>query len=157
MTVRACTTCTAYEGMAFKHRKERCASCYGACVHQDWSPAELSRLIDQITADTGMSQRALAKIAGVHHSQISRWKSGGHQPGYDRITRLATGITEARPEIDPAIIPALYRAAGYGAGFTTPPPSVRQQLREIGDVIAEHERDAPGNDDDGTESGSGSP
>lgn len=98
------------------------------CVHQGWTPAELSRLIDAIRESSGLTQRKLASLAAVHHSQVSRWKSGEHRPAYDQITRLAAALTEGYPDLaeEAAALPA---AAGYGTVTDLRPAIVRQHWR----------------------------
>lgn len=103
--------------------------CYVARMHPGWDPAQLSALIDGIRETTGLTQRKLALLAGVHHSQISRWKSGEHRPAYDQITRLATALTEGYPDLaeEAAQLPA---AAGYGTVTDLRPEIVRQYWRD---------------------------
>lgn len=102
--------------------------CYGARMHPGWDPAELSRLIDAIRESSGLTQRKLAVLAKVHHSQITRWKSGEHRPAYDQITRLATALTEGYPDLaeEAAQLPA---AAGYGTVTDLRPEIVVQFWR----------------------------
>ena len=40
----------------------------------------------------GLSQRALAELAGVDHAQVSRWESGGHMPSVDKARALARAL-----------------------------------------------------------------
>jgi transcriptional regulator with XRE-family HTH domain len=98
-------------------------------VHQGWTPAELSRLIDGITEASNLTQRRLAALAEVHHSQISRWKSGEHQPAYDKITRLAAAIARDYPELagEAAQLPG---AAGYGTVADLRPAIVRSYWQD---------------------------
>lgn len=93
------------------------ALCYGACMHNGWDPRSFGKLIEDIVRVAGISQNRIAALAGVHHSQVSRWKTGMHRPDYDQIAKLAAGLSEAHPELG-ALAPALFRAAGYGAGFS---------------------------------------
>lgn len=99
------------------------------CVHQGWSPAELSRLIDAIRESSGLTQRKLASLAAVHHSQVSRWKSGEHRPAYDQITRLSTALARDYPDLieEAAQLPP---AAGYGTVTDMRPAIVREFWRD---------------------------
>jgi transcriptional regulator with XRE-family HTH domain len=120
-------------------------------MHSDdgqWNPAEFGSVLEAIKDATGMSQRDLAGLAGVHHSQVSRWKKGTHQPGYDKVVRLAAASRDKYPELGD-LTPALLKAAGYGAGFTEQAGSNVSSFGTAGDVVTEEK-------DGGEEAGSAS-
>ncbi len=98
-------------------------------MHQGWDPGELSRLIDAIRESSGLTQRKLAALARVHHSQVSRWKSGEHRPAYDQITRLAAALAEDYPDLAEEAT-ALPAAAGYGTVTDLRPAIVREHWRD---------------------------
>lgn len=86
--------------------------CYGACMHT-WDKELLRRLLVMITDETGISQRKLGELAGVHHSQVSRWKSGMHRPDYESMARLGAGLHREFPKF-PDLTPELLAATGRG-------------------------------------------
>src|SRR5258708_38965105 len=81
------------------------------------TPARLAAVFNAMT-DAGLSKSDIAKIAGVHRSQVSRWFTGETRPTYDTAMRLAAGIThDGHPELaDEFVI-----AAGYGGPAPLPP------------------------------------
>src|SRR5258708_34418422 len=81
------------------------------------TPARLAAVFNAMT-DAGLSKSDIAKIAGVHRSQVSRWFTGETRPTYDTAMRLAAGIThDGHPELaDEFVI-----AAGYGGPAALPP------------------------------------
>jgi transcriptional regulator with XRE-family HTH domain len=86
--------------------------CYGACMHSRWDKPRFRDLLAQAMATAGMSQREAADLAGVSHSQISRWMSGAHQPGYENIRQLGAALRDRQPGM-PDITAPLLEAAGY--------------------------------------------
>lgn len=86
--------------------------CYGACMHT-WDKELLRRLLVMITDETGISQRKLADLAGVHHAQVSRWKSGMHRPDYDAMARLGAALRRDYPRL-PDLTQELLAATGRG-------------------------------------------
>jgi transcriptional regulator with XRE-family HTH domain len=52
----------------------------------------LAEEIRRLREDCGMSQRALARAAGVPQSMISRIEGGGQVPSVETCSRLATGL-----------------------------------------------------------------
>jgi transcriptional regulator with XRE-family HTH domain len=86
-------------------------------MHSRWDEAEFRRLLQSAIDDTGLSQREVAGLAGVSHSQISRWMNGLHRPSYDNVRQLAGGLQQLRPSLGDLTAPLL-RAAGYGDPLT---------------------------------------
>lgn len=68
-----------------------------------------------------MSQRDLAKLAGVHHAQVSRWKSGTHRPDYESMARLGAALRSEHPELGD-LTAGLLAATGRGAPAPTAEP-----------------------------------
>jgi len=85
-----------------------------------WDKELLRRLLILITDETGMSQRKLAELAGVHHAQVSRWKSGMHRPDYESMTRLGAALRKEYPKL-PDLTGALIAATGRSAHDEAPP------------------------------------
>jgi len=46
----------------------------------------------------GMSQRALGKVLGFHHSIISQWEIGRHKPQIHNIKRIVDKLKELNVE-----------------------------------------------------------
>lgn len=89
-------------------------------MHIAWIPVQLAETLTAIQDVTGMSQREIARIAGVNRSQVNRWSHGESQPGYDKITRVALAIRQRGHE---ALAQQLMTASGYGVlpdGDTAP-------------------------------------
>ena len=64
-------------------------------VVKKWIPAELNfheRLVT-LRKDRGLTQQALAKLVGMHISQIRRYESGQSQPALDAIRKLAVALS----------------------------------------------------------------
>lgn len=111
---------------------------------------------------TGLSKSDIARIAGTHRSQVSRWVSGDQRPSYDRTMRLAAHLRRRYPDLAEELI----TAAGYGPAEAEPessiPPEVLavirknytpEQQREVIEMLGElsappagerAERDDPG-------------
>jgi transcriptional regulator with XRE-family HTH domain len=97
-------------------------------MQRAWDGAAFGRLIDEIRTRTGLSQAAMARLADMDPTRITRWRSGDVRPDYDSVVRLATGITTAFPAtVD--VVPGLFAAAGYPPGG---PPDTRP------DFVREH-------------------
>jgi transcriptional regulator with XRE-family HTH domain len=79
-----------------------------------WDKELLRRLLILIVDETGISQRKLADLAGVHHAQVSRWKSGMHRPDYESMARLGAALRSGYPQL-PDMTQALLAATGRGA------------------------------------------
>lgn len=77
----------------------------------EWDAPAFARTI-RLLKDHGLTITDLATLAGVHRSQVSRWSSGAHRPGYDPLQRLAESLLSERPELRPVIID-LCAHAGY--------------------------------------------
>jgi transcriptional regulator with XRE-family HTH domain len=89
-------------------------------MHSAWDRARLRGLIEAITAATGLTQRQLAELADVSHSQVSRWKDGSHQPNYASIRRLAARLLAEYPQVA-ALATELLPAAGYDVAVEAEP------------------------------------
>jgi transcriptional regulator with XRE-family HTH domain len=121
--------------------------CYGACMHSRWDEApDFGELLSAIITSTGLSQREIAELAGVSHSQISRWKAGAHQPGYAAMMRLGTELRYAYPSLGD-LTPSLVKLAGYPAPGAEKglPESDRDILRRLRDHAAGSPPAAAGN------------
>lgn len=77
--------------------------------------------------DAGLTKAAIARISGVHRSQVSRWFSGEQRPGYDPAMRLAGYLEKNHPELAPAFT----AAAGYSGPVEPDPDVVPSRLREV--------------------------
>ncbi len=77
----------------------------------EWDALALARAI-KVLKDSGYGQADLASLASVSRSQVSRWASGAHRPGYDALRRLAEALLGARPDLRD-VISSLCAAAGY--------------------------------------------
>lgn len=69
---------------------------------------------------TGLSKSDIAKIAGIHRSQASRWFSGDQRPSYDRVMRLANYLRREHPGLADELI----AATGYGPPGAEPEPPI---------------------------------
>jgi transcriptional regulator with XRE-family HTH domain len=104
-------------------------------MHSRWDEApEFGELLSAILASTGLSQREVADLAGVSHSQVSRWKAGGHQPGYAAMMRLGTELAKAYPALGD-LTPRLIQLAGYpspggSTGLAEDDRDILRRLRE---------------------------
>jgi transcriptional regulator with XRE-family HTH domain len=86
-----------------------------------WDASAFASLLDEIRERTGLSQAAMARLAGFDQSRITRWKSGQNRPDYDSIVSLVTGVTGTHPGVMD-MAPRLFTAAGYGPEL---PPDLR--------------------------------
>lgn len=84
-----------------------------ACMQSRWDAARFRDLLDQFAAQTGLSQRAIARLAGFAESQVSRWRSGDHQPAYATLRKLTDAIALEYPA-HTSLAADLFTAAGYG-------------------------------------------
>lgn len=79
---------------------------------------------------TGLTKSDIARIAGIHRSQVSRWVSGEQRPSYERTMRLAAYLRRAG---HPDLAEQLIAAAGYGpveqGPDSTVPPDVLALIR----------------------------
>lgn len=83
-------------------------SCYVASM-QAWQPARLAAIF--IAAEKlGLAKSDIARIAGVHRSQVSRWASGEQRPSYDRAMRIAGYLERDHEDMAREFV----AAAGYG-------------------------------------------
>lgn len=104
-------------------------------MHSRWDEAPaFSDLLAAIIEGTGLSQRELADLAGVSHSQVSRWKAGEHQPGYGPMLRLGAELLKDYPSLGD-LTPELLRLAGY------PPPQMTENQRRGMAALAEMARE----------------
>lgn len=76
--------------------------------------------------DTGLSKSVIASIAGVHRSQVSRWFSGEHRPGYEAAMRVAGYLQHDYPELAARFI----AAAGYGGPAEPDPDPISPDLMD---------------------------
>ena len=87
--------------------------------------------------DRGYSASDLASLAGISRSQMSRWTSGGHRPGYDALRSLTAALLEANPTDEyRGIIADLCVAAGYPGiasdlGATPPGDEADEATEEV--------------------------
>jgi transcriptional regulator with XRE-family HTH domain len=77
-----------------------------------WDKTRFGRLITEIVERTGLSQAAIARLAGVDPTRITRWKNGENRPDYDSIVRLVAGVSRSNPDIA-VLAPDLFAAGGY--------------------------------------------
>lgn len=108
-------------------------------MHTPWDGTRFRELIELALGESGLSQRELAVMAHVSHSQISRWKAGLHRPSYDNVTALAAALAQAAPELSDMSGPLL-AAAGYAAPeFRPVPPELRRFIEQTlpGDTEAQ--------------------
>lgn len=74
----------------------------------------------------GLSKAGIARVAGVHRSQVSRWFSGEQRPGYDPAMLLA-GYLEKE---DPDLAAQFTAAAGYGGPVEPSDDPVPDEVRK---------------------------
>ncbi|MEV2274070.1 helix-turn-helix transcriptional regulator [Nocardiopsis sp. NPDC049922] len=78
-----------------------------------WDAPALAAALQQLK-DRDYTMTRLADLAQISRSQMSRWSSGGHRPGYDAVRALATALIDQHPtEEYRAIVRDLCAAAGY--------------------------------------------
>lgn len=100
-------------------------------MHSKWDAARFRELLDGALTASGKSQRELAALTGVSHSQISRWKSGQHQPDYDNVCALAIALMRVAPQMGNLAGPLL-TAAGYDSPILRPlPPEWRRRVAGV--------------------------
>jgi transcriptional regulator with XRE-family HTH domain len=68
---------------------------------------------------TGLTKSDIARIAGVHRSQVSRWVSGEQRPSYDRAMRLAAYLRQGHADLADELV----AAAGYDGSAEQGPDS----------------------------------
>lgn len=82
-----------------------------------WS-ARTSAALAAIEA-AGFSRPDIAKITGAHRSQVGRWFSGEHRPGYDNAMRIAGAVRREHPHLADEFV----AAAGFGGPVEPAPGS----------------------------------
>lgn len=100
-----------------------------------WDAPALAEALKRLR-DRGYSASDLAALAGISRSQMSRWTSGGHRPGYDALRSLTTSLLEAHPSDEyRSIIADLCAAAGYPGIASdlgvTPPVDEHDETTEV--------------------------
>jgi DNA-binding XRE family transcriptional regulator len=58
----------------------------------DYARASLARNIIRKRVEAGLTQRELAKLAGIRHETLCRIESGKHTPSVESVTRLERAI-----------------------------------------------------------------
>jgi transcriptional regulator with XRE-family HTH domain len=76
---------------------------------------------------TGLSKSDIARIAGTHRSQVSRWVSGDQRPSYDRTMRLAAHLRRGYPDLAEELI----AATGYGPAGAEPESSIHPEVLAV--------------------------
>src|SRR5215469_9063524 len=74
-----------------------------------WQPRRLADAFGAVS-DTGLTRSDIARIAGVHRSQVSRWFRGEQRPGYDSAMLIAGYLRQQHPDLADEFT----AAAGYG-------------------------------------------
>lgn len=97
----------------------------------EWDAPTFARTI-KVLKDSGLTATDLASLAGVNRSQVSRWSSGAHRPGYDPLKRLSEGLLARRPDLRDAVA-ALVDAAAYPGiaadlGIAEPAPQRPEEM-----------------------------
>lgn len=88
---------------------------------------------------TGLTRSDIARIAGIHRSQVSRWISGEQRPSYERTMRVAAHLRrEDRGELAEQLI----TATGYGVP-AEPVPELDDDPETL-EVLRSAYRDDPG-------------
>lgn len=106
------------------------SACYVACMHA-WQPARQAAVLAQAER-AGLTKSAIARIAGVHRSQLSRWFRGEQRPGYDAAMRIIGWLQQEQPQLADEFA----AATGYG-GPVEPepepsiPPEVLADIRRL--------------------------
>lgn len=91
----------------------RCMHTTSPSNSPEWNSLDFARTVKALR-QWGYSATALADRAGVSRSQVSRWGSGAHRPGYESIRRLAESIVGEAPLPDVLdLVVDLCRASGY--------------------------------------------
>jgi transcriptional regulator with XRE-family HTH domain len=76
---------------------------------------------------TGLTKSDIAKIAGTHRSQVSRWASGEQRPSYERTMRLAAHLRPRHPELAEELV----AATGYGPVEADPESAIPPEVRRV--------------------------
>jgi transcriptional regulator with XRE-family HTH domain len=96
--------------------------------YEEWSASRFAAALGALE-DAGLTQSRLARLAGVHRSQVNRWSRGENRPGYDPVRRLAVATWRQHP----GIARELVEASGYpwAEPAATEPPIPPDVLRVI--------------------------
>lgn len=96
-----------------------------------WEPEAVATCTRRLLDLTGMSGVALATLAGVAPSQLSRWSRGTTRPKQATLARLRRELAEHGYGADvDAVVADLTRAAGYPAESTTAPRHLAELTAE---------------------------
>lgn len=109
-------------------------------MHGQWDKPRFRKLLAGAMEAYGLSQREVADLAGVSHSQVSRWMSGAHRPDYENTRQLGAALAERGRDLT---IPLLF-AAGYDA-------SGADIALELAESVGIGESDGPPHFDDPAE------
>jgi len=60
-----------------------------------------------------LDNTSLARLGGIHRTQITRWLRGDSRPDHDKLRALCDGVRLTYPELS-HLAADLWRAAGYG-------------------------------------------
>ena len=92
---------------------------------EQWSAARTAAALAKLE-DTGRSQPAMARTAGVSQSTVNRWARGKVQPGYAAVRRLAVAVWRKHPDLARELV----EASGYAWAEPTDAPEI--------DVLADY-------------------
>ena len=100
-----------------------------------WDGARLSAAVAALK-DTGMTEAAIARMAGASRASANRWARGTHRPDHDPIQRLALRVYARFP----GVARELVEASGYA--WAEPPelPPADVLADELGQDTAEKVR-----------------
>lgn len=102
-----------------------------------WEPEAVATCTRRLLDLTGMSGVALATLAGVAPSQLSRWSRGTTRPRQATLARLRRELAEHGYGADvDAVVADLTRAAGYPAESTTARHLAELTAEEIASIRA---------------------
>jgi transcriptional regulator with XRE-family HTH domain len=96
-----------------------------------WDKDRFGALLDELISSTGLSQREIADLADVHHSQVSRWRAGTHRPGFDKVAALGAGVRRKFPQV-PDYTSRLLDAAGYTQDLRGFPAAIQREAEAGG-------------------------
>lgn len=88
---------------------------YFARMHNPWDSGSFRELLQRLMDAGSLSQRDVARYAGITQSQVSRWLTGNHRPQFDALQALAAAVRDRHPGLAP-LMAALLQAAGYDGG-----------------------------------------
>lgn len=98
---------------------------------ETWNASRLAAALARLE-DTGRTQPAIARTAGVSQSTVNRWSRGKVQPGYAPVRRLALAIFRKYPDLARELV----EASGYAWAEPSDAPEPDVLADEFGEDTA---------------------